>query len=356
VQTTFAIPATVNLLSDVEFGQGITQTVACQSNGITVTPISTFINSSGAGSHKLSSIRVSGIDSSPGKCAGKIFEIKVYSGSGQLDLFNWETESYDPDTETILWQETGSYDSVRIKNVSNEFRWISGGTDHDDVIDVVYDPEELNNTAFTLNLVSGSYQIRRNPLALANDVKKITIETSDAYEVGDYGPGRGIVFFVADTPFDCGQTLETTCTYLEAAPTTGTSAWTDQPISWATEVNNNLWTSVGGADGMAIGTGYKNSVAIEGQLGNVAATSAAVAAREYRGPHNLTDWFLPSWDELTQLRSKRATIGAVVDATYWSSSEWYPGIVWRRYFSDTGDNTGGEVKSNTFYVRPIRAF
>ncbi len=45
--------------------------------------------------------------------------------------------------------------------------------------------------------------------------------------VGNIGPGGGVVFYVHPSgTFTCGATLELTCTYLEAAPTTGIAAWT----------------------------------------------------------------------------------------------------------------------------------
>ncbi|MCX6879449.1 MAG: hypothetical protein NTW21_37445, partial [Verrucomicrobia bacterium] len=97
---------------------------------------------------------------------------------------------------------------------------------------------------------------------------------AQAPTVGDTGPGGGIVFYVDAN------------IYLEAAP----SNWGSETTNRQYATGGNATTTVpGGATGTAIGTGYANSVAIANQTGNVAATCAAVAAREYTGG-GLTDW------------------------------------------------------------------
>ena len=191
--------------------------------------------------------------------------------------------------------------------------------------------------------------------------------------VGDTGPGGGLVFYVrASGTFACGATLASTCKYLEAAPTTGTSAWTDVGRTWA---NGGIPSSlVPGADGTAIGTGYQNTSDIVAQSGTDAATSAAVKASEYRGPNSLSDWFLPSKDELNQMckwaRGQAWTSDATVcDSTgtintapatgfstdyYWSSFENDADSAWYQTFNGGGQNP--RSKSITVYVRPVRAF
>lgn len=81
------LAASINLNSNgpVEFGQGVAQTSACD-DSITVTPTSHFANNSGGGSFALSTIELSGIDSSSEHCYGKTFTIKGYSQSGLLSL------------------------------------------------------------------------------------------------------------------------------------------------------------------------------------------------------------------------------------------------------------------------------
>ena len=193
-------------------------------------------------------------------------------------------------------------------------------------------------------------------------VTTATCATGGACIVGNTGPGGGIVFYVQASggTFACGANLASTCKYLEAAPTLGTNAWTDVGRTWATNnVNNNWNKDVSGADGTAIGSGYQNSLDIVAQTGNVAATSAAVEARAYRGPNNLSDWYLPSKDELNQLYIRRATVGGITTNYYWSSSEVYSLETWYQDFTTSiccaGRQTN-QAKYQSYYVRPVRAF
>jgi hypothetical protein len=67
----------------------------------------------------------------------------------------------------------------------------------------------------------------------------------------------------------------------------------------------------------------------------------------------LSDWFLPSQDELNQLYLQRATVGFVA-GLYWSSSEAGAASAWYQDFTD--GYQGGGSKASTYYVRPVRAF
>ena len=179
--------------------------------------------------------------------------------------------------------------------------------------------------------------------------------TPSALIVGDTGPGGGKIFYVAATSvgFNCGPTTTEKCYYLEAAPTSGASAWTDVQRAWSTVGNQT--TSVPNANGTAIGTGYKNSLAIVAQTGNVAASSAAVAASGYGGPNNLTDWYLPSKDELNELYLQKTTVGGFTAGYYYSSSELFADDARSQSFDNDGtQNTA--IKASILYVRPVRAF
>ena len=175
-----------------------------------------------------------------------------------------------------------------------------------------------------------------------------------ACEVGNTGPGGGKVFYVAESNFtSTGSTCNTTCRYLEAAPTSGTNAWTDAVYRWS----GNTTVQIGArAAGTAIGTGYENTLAIVGQdSGGGTADRAATKARAYRGPNNLSDWFLPSKDELNRLYSQKATVGVFVENFFWSSSESSADLAWVQIFFNGSQSDGG-FKVSTFYVRPVRAF
>ena len=170
--------------------------------------------------------------------------------------------------------------------------------------------------------------------------------------VGDTGPGGGKVFYVhddADDLFTCGATLASTCKYLEAAPTLGTNAWTDGRYVWS----GNTTVAIGAnARGTAVGSGYKNTEAMVAQ--NSTANRAGTITRAYRGPNNLSDWYLPSKDELNQLYTQKAKVGGFSAGWYWSSSESWTSFARAQRFSD--GTQGESTKNSTFNVRPVRAF
>lgn len=367
--STFAANINLNGNSDVEFGQGVVTTTACDDDGITVTPFSTFINAAGGGEHRLSSIRLSGIDSSELACEGKTFRVRAYGATGPaLDLFQWEDGTWNGtdddgnfDESDYDWTLRDSYDFVDINRTDSDFLWTSDGTDNDDVINVD-DDTDIEQTAFTINLVSAAVAIRRTPLVSTDELKKITVETFDAtqsvgsYSVGDTGPGGGIIFYVANTPFSCGPTLNEVCEYLEAAPNNWSGAGLtaeDPRRTWAGVDNQS--TPVPGAVGTAIGTGYANSIVIASQYGNDASNSAAVLARGYDGGGQ-NDWYLPSSEELRELWKIRIEPHNILPFfSYWSSTQNAdnPGQAWD---SGGADPAAIGQKSSSTMVRPIRAF
>ena len=244
------LAANININSGpVEFGQGVASTTACDSDGITVTPYSTFVNAADAGTHMFTSLTVGGIDSRPGKCEGKIFVIKAYGdGNSPLDLFKWESNAYDestnPDRE---WREIARYDYIEIWKDANQFTWISDGSDDDDVTSEVSD---ITNTSFTLDLTSIAYEIRRTPLASAQSIKRITIETKQGDEVipdsGDY---------VAD--FTSGSTIfDTTPLFsLDAATSSPDgSAWADPLTNSSLTLSGDLVKSTAETDQVDFGS------------------------------------------------------------------------------------------------------
>jgi hypothetical protein len=87
--STLAASINLNDSGPVEFGQGVTQTTACDS-GVEVTPNSSFVNSEGGGDFKFSAITLSNLDgtdqtdASDEGCAGKSFTIKSYDSDGNL--------------------------------------------------------------------------------------------------------------------------------------------------------------------------------------------------------------------------------------------------------------------------------
>ena len=199
-----------------------------------------------------------------------------------------------------------------------------------------------------------------------------------AYIVGDTGPGGGIVFYVAPTFFTqvgaTGSMCSTNCKYLEFAPTNASVSQNERVSA----------CSVFPINPQGIGTGYANTLALAAvTCENRAITNAADLSLAYRGPNNLSDWFLPSRDELTMMcRWARglnetfvsdescAVSFAIIDlfrgglnVAYQSSStttEYTSWIVMFNYGDyiamDTEPWPGDFLTESHPFIRPVRAF
>ena len=107
-----------------------------------------------------------------------------------------------------------------------------------------------------------------------------------------------------------------------------------------------------GADGTAISTGNQNTIDIMNGC-NTADIAARICGDLVLG--NYSDWYLPSIDELNKLYiNKDAISGFLANNLYWSSTENNYAYAWSKDFTDSG--TYSTHKSNTAYVRAIRAF
>ena len=176
-----------------------------------------------------------------------------------------------------------------------------------------------------------------------------------AYILGDTGPGGGEIFYVAATTFACGPTLAASCTYLEAAPDE-----VDVTYIWASDIAE---IPTGTAIGTAIGTGYKNTLAMIG-LGD--GNYAGQISRAYRSPNNnLSDWFLPSKDEIYQMclvKKPASYPGNCESSPYFSTHTWWSSTLASpntAYIQDiirggwTDSYISFEVKH---YIWPVRSF
>ena len=200
--------------------------------------------------------------------------------------------------------------------------------------------------------------------------KTFTLTVSAAvYTVGSNGPGGGKVFYVSNMPFTCGPTLNLTCKYLEAAPSLWNGGTEDPLRTWAQSgqggsprydtgtVNNAMSPET--ASAIAIGWGYRNTLAIILQGSTNTANSAAALADAYSVSVDgvvFDDWFLPSKGELFELVTQRASVGGITGPN-WSSSEYNATNAWWVYYMvPFGVFPSGDGKNNQYYVRPIRAF
>jgi hypothetical protein len=203
-----------------------------------------------------------------------------------------------------------------------------------------------------------------NATGSATRIFMLTVPAAIIYTVGQTGPAGGTVFYVAITPFACGPTRATTCTYLEAPPALWNVGVAEPVRSWAQSTPVDYEFTVVGSSGSpetatatAIGWGYRNTRAIILQGNSNSATSAAALADSFTVTVSSVvydDWYLPSKDELNQLYLQKTTIGDLEDGYYWSSSESPGNDPWRQIFDDGLQDVSGKDEPN--FVRPVRAF
>ena len=187
------------------------------------------------------------------------------------------------------------------------------------------------------------------------------------YALGETGPGGGLVFLISG-----GLTYEMAPKTWGANETTG--------IEWC----NNTSSDVTGAVGTAVGTGSANTTALDAACTSGAGQSAADYAA-----NGLSDWFLPSLDELNAMcnysRNPTApaapiafpgvgcfgpagsggstqnvtfaagTYGFANNGNYWNSSQHSNTTAWYQDWGN-GARSFNDGKFATLRVRPVRAF
>jgi hypothetical protein len=174
-------------------------------------------------------------------------------------------------------------------------------------------------------------------------------------EIGDEAFG-GIIFYIDET----GQ-------HGLVAAMEDLTVGAINPNNWAT--NGYEWGClneiVDGADGIAIGNGYQNTIDVitqncQTQNGGITASQAALSLET----EGYSDWYLPSKDELYSIYnniSQNSPIGNIGNfsddsygAYYWSSTEYNSTKAYSLSFNtlDQGYNN----KDLPYKVRPIRAF
>ncbi|CAB4342283.1 MAG: hypothetical protein F2690_05615 [Actinobacteria bacterium] len=346
--STFAANIRLNTGAPIEFGQGVAQTTACDSNVI-LTPISTFVNADGGGEFKFTAITLVGLDTteqseiSPDGCAGKILTIKAYDDNGVL-----LNPSY-----TI---------SVGVSAFTSEDGTTPGSN---------FGEESSVTLTFDTAVIAST------------DVYRVTIESglSEAtvppivYAVGETGPGGGTIFYVDDSVegFDeTGAPCSPNCHYLEAAPTNPAvlDYWTDDSYQWSGNISDGVGTTSEG-----FSSGWENTWQLINQPnGGTALAKAGTIAHAYRGPNGLTDWFLPSRHELNTMCKWQGGLAWVsneepctspvnnsgpgaagfMDDGYWSSSEFDATSAMGQSFYNASQSD--VIKAVPMRVRPIRAF
>lgn len=350
-QGTFAGNVSLNSDTGIEFGQGITQAVACSgSTNLSLKAYSSFANATQTGTHYLEKITVSNI---PTGCRGADFTIRAYGESSSTPLSIFNTNSKTATIQTI--DTPGTLNDSGIAWAGADGISVSASTTGD---------------AFTVTFTT--------PVAPSSEVAKITLESNKPYYYGGPGGGGGTVFYVSTTGFNCGTTITARCKYLEAAPALWNAGGAEPLRIWAQQTPIDYrFVSVPNATSQVIGGGYSNTRAVVLQGNTDSAFSAAVLANSHsvivRGAV-VDDWYLPSKDELEQMcrwvsglsDATPCTAGGTINTgpgargfmdanDYWSSTQ--AGTASKAYeqnFTSGASLTGG--KDWPQYVRPIRAF
>lgn len=168
------------------------------------------------------------------------------------------------------------------------------------------------------------------------------ITTRNVLEIGETGPAGGLIFYRKQDAAGIWR-------YLEAAPFDINGLF-----KWAPNTNNASGTST------TIGSGQQNTETIVGFYGT-SNSYAALSAQNYT-LGGYSDWYLPSRDELVQMRDSLFTLnlGALTpEASYWSSTQdqIFNSNAW---IVTMTNNPNGSVqsiiKTQNCRLRPIRNF
>jgi hypothetical protein len=168
------------------------------------------------------------------------------------------------------------------------------------------------------------------------------------YNIGDRGPAGGIIFYDKQSFSDGWR-------YLEAAPA-------------ETEIRNLRWGSYGldvSGTLMDLGSGKQNTQLIIGFLraNNESGRAAQICAQLNSG--GVTDWFLPSREELhwMYLNLHNKGLGGFKNSRYWSSSQVDSKKAWYLHFGENGRASNNYDKDRDYgllageiWTRAIRSF
>lgn len=126
-------------------------------------------------------------------------------------------------------------------------------------------------------------------------------------------------------------------------------------IAATSDQTNAEWgcggTVISGADGYLLGTGVQNTIDI---MAGCSTTGIAARLCDSYSSGGLTDWFLPSLNELGKLYLNRTSIGGFTADYYWSSTEYSDYRAWSLTFSNGSTDFINKVVTDR--VRPIRNF
>jgi len=175
----------------------------------------------------------------------------------------------------------------------------------------------------------------------------LTRASKDSYNVGDTGPGLGIIYYAYPYGFIMEDT-QRIAYYLEAAPSDCSGVY-----KWDTGVFP--FTEIGTGDDIGWGRANTNKILASG------INSPAANACNNFSSNGKTDWFLPSNGEVNAMHAlySQGKGGFTVEDYYWTSSEYGNADFGMALYVNL-DNAYQSNKANTkdieHTVRPIRAF
>lgn len=333
LQNTLAANISIGTGSQIEFGQGVQVTAACSgSDVLTLTPYSSFVNSSGSGSYYLNSVKVSGI---PTSCQGVDFNISVF----------------DSTTSTALPIFATSKSVASVWNNAGTFQLGSG------------------STGSSVTSGSGTFTITfTTPVALASAVSRVTLQSVShaAYNcaadlicnVGDISPSGGTIFYKSVSAFtETGTACASDCHYLEYAPLSWYPGNDDGSFHFSYNGASKYGIPVTTGTKDALGAGYNNTALI---IAAGDTQGAHARARAYVGPYANTtgEWFVPSRLEMNEIWDSTAKSSGGFRPNEYHVSVQDEGSQRCKSinFLNRSNNSQGCTGPNPYRVRPIRAF
>ena len=221
-------------------------------------------------------------------------------------------------------------------------------------------PEVVKKLTGEIKSISMSSNITTSKTESSSVSTNASTTYGNAYNIGDDGPGGGIIFYYSEAGFDVYEIDGSTkkCHYLEVSKfDLGKISWCSRKVrADCCDITTTL---------TAIGAGRINTFKIINSThkgGTLTKENcAALACHSYStATTKAGDWFLPSKDELNLLYKnlgKRVLLSNTTnDNDYWSSSQGNDnGFSWRQRFSDGGQGNY-KLKNYTYSVRAVRAF
>jgi len=131
-----------------------------------------------------------------------------------------------------------------------------------------------------------------------------TIQT--IYNIGDTGPGGGIVIYDAGSTLSWGR-------YIEAATTATSPSWVDAGYAWCGDTSTAITIRT------AIGTGLQNT--LDAVALSATANTAVTVCNSFTGGGK-SNWFLPARYEFAELWTRRTSVGGLTASSYyWTSTQ-----------------------------------